>query len=158
MKAQRRIEIHGDAGQVAAGSITNHNHYWTSGYPTEGMPELPWWEMSDDDLGESLKTERAIFWQAWRRYWFNVPSILMMVIMIALVARVALSVSGLASGSMGTIEAIEWWFVLGSVLLVTPVGVWMTRIRRVEGIVAAQAQANIDALRTVQVRRRWARR
>ncbi|QNK69210.1 hypothetical protein [Variovorax sp. PAMC26660] len=119
---------------------------------------MPWWELPTDELVESLREERAVFWRAWRRYWFNIPSMLMAAILLGMVARIGASILSLTSGPAGVIEGIEWWFVGGSVLLLTPIGIWMTRIRRVEGIVAAQAQANIDGLRAVLARRKGARR
>lgn len=156
MRRPGHVEIHGDAGQVAAGDFHLHNHYWTSGFPTEGVPVTPWWELPTAELQEHLRAERAEFWRAWRRYWFNTPFMLMAAMLLGMTAKLAAAV--ILSGPFGLATAVEWWLLVVFVCALTPTAIWMQRIRRTEGIAAAQAQQNIDGLEAVLTRRKRLRR
>ncbi|MGJ7605464.1 hypothetical protein ACSFA7_14090 [Variovorax sp. LT1R20] len=159
MNRGSRVEIHGDAGQVAAGDFHLHNHYWTSGFPTEGVPVTPWWELPTEELRGYLREERTEFWRAWRRYWFNVPCLLMAAMLLGTTAKLAATVAVVAvAGPSGLLGAVEWWLPAGLICIGTPIAFWMYRIRRVEGIAAAQAQQNIDGLEAVLTRRKRLRR
>lgn len=156
MKRGGHVEIHGDAAQVAARDFTVHNHFWTSGFPTEGVPVAPWWELPTEQLQEILSSERTEFWRAWRQYWFNTPCLLMAATLLGAVAILAASVQ--TGGPFLLAGGVGWWLplVLGCALI--PSAVWMYRIRRIEGIALAQAQENIDGLEAVLTRRRRQRR
>ena len=159
MKRGGHVEVHGDAAQVAAGDFTVHNHFWTSGYPVEAVPETPWWELPSDELEEILSAERAEFWRAWRRYWFNIPCLLIAATVGGAIAMLATTI--LAGHSFDLFGGTGWGTPLTFIALVcflTPTGVWMHRIRRIEGIAAGQAQENIDGLEAVLTRRRRLRR
>lgn len=159
MKENRPVEIHGDVGQVFAGPVTQttHKHFWTSGYPPGGVEAVPWWEdASDEDLRAVLQAERKIFKRAWLRFWFNVPSMLMAILMLCLVAKLGFSILHLGLITAGA--GIEWWFIAGIGVALFPLGIWMSNVRRIEGLVAQGAQEKIDFIQTVLVRRRRSRR
>lgn len=156
MKNDVRVVIHGDVGQVFSGPVTQQ-HFWTSGYPLEGMEGTPWWEQAtDDELREFLRTEKAVFWRAWRRYWFNAPALLIAAMLLATAGTLAAAV--LQNGPAGLVGTVEWWLPVGLFIAVLPTGVWMHFIRRVEGNVAAQAQRAIDEIEMVLSRRKGLRR
>lgn len=156
MNRGSRVEIHGDAGQVAAGDFHLHNHYWSSGYPTEGVPVTPWWELPTEELRGYLREERSEFWRAWCRYWFNVPCMLIGAMLLCTTAKLAATVA--AAGLLGLATAVEWWLPISLIVVGAPISFWMYRIRRVEGIAVAQAQQNIDGLEAVLTRRKRLRR
>jgi hypothetical protein len=138
-------------GGVAGRDVINHTTVHTVFERAATWSDLP-----SDELQSHLVTERTEFWQAWRRFWFNAPMGLMVALLIGggfyffhlLMQLRTLNQSAMAGGINPLYGVILLALTLGGL------AVWLDRIRRVEGVLVADAQANIDAIRQELRRRR----
>lgn len=108
-----------------------------------------WADFPSDELQSHLVDERTEFWLAWRRFWFNAPMGLMAVLLIGAgfyVFHLLMQMRTLNQAAVtGGINPLYGVILLA--LTVGGLGLWLDRIRRVEGVLVANAQANIDAIR-----------
>lgn len=134
-------------GHVAGGDI----------YAPALLAPPTWDDLADTALHARLRAARAERWLAWRRSWLNLPMALMFVWLAGMLGY-ALSIltKGVFHGNApGGINPL-----LFLLMITLPALVFMyrlDRIRRVEGMVAAAAQADIDQIELVLRRRAYYR-
>lgn len=140
-------------GHVAAGDITIIEQ------TMQQERELTWWDLSDAELYRRLKIATTTRWQAWRNYWFNTPFFLLMLLCLGLLwwALQLLSHS-LSTFPFAPSGISPIWFVALNGCIMTSLTYWLQKIRRVEANVAADAQAEIDAIEFVLRKRKYTSR
>ncbi|QZP26200.1 hypothetical protein [Pseudomonas mosselii] len=157
-----RQDFHGDTGQVAGEKIVNRggntrlelniqgDNYGSismggQGHSDEGRPlHLA----SRQELTHALAYWRAQWWSGFRGFWFNLPCILMLVLILGIVA-------GLLTGVLVTSDPQQMWMlVIPMMAAILGCGLWMNHIRRIEERVMAESRAAIDAIRTELRKRR----
>lgn len=147
MKRAGRIQIFGGAGQVAAGDLHCHHHYWQSGSPATALPDVRWIEVSAGELQRQIRAEREDVGRAWRHYWFLALCFLMTVTWMGTTANLA--VSAVDGETADLIEPFVWWLVASFVCPTAPAGIWIHRDRGRGRNPIAHAQENVHSLEAI---------
>jgi ribose/xylose/arabinose/galactoside ABC-type transport system permease subunit len=157
-------DFHGDVGQVAGEKIVNkggktrlelhiqgdnYGHISVGSERNDGDGyERPIHLFSKPELYEALRYWRAQWWGAHRAYWLNIPTALLLSIIVGLCY-------GLLNGALVSFRSGPTWeIVIPLMLAMFGCMAWLANIRRVESLLIAESGSAIDFIQAELRKRR----
>jgi|GEM_PF-4756594 len=135
-------------GQFAAGNIHNHN------YAPE--PEKSLYDLSKDELKQCVKHQKNIRFNAYKRKWFNIPSVLLTLMLIFLATVLYNIVYPILADKdfsnffqSGVIMQSHQFYLIGFFAFFSIIGLWQGSKVRLENRIIRECNANIDDITVV---------